>query len=229
MSKTIYLIKKKIQRFANPRKAKHKGHEIILKHKSLISSELGEKDIIIEIGSDREAGSTKILAQMAKTNAALFITVDVDEATSRRAETIVKEIDPFFEAVNDYGEKFLADFSKPVKLIYLDAFDLPGDWHSEEVLENYNEREIDLTLENCYKMHYDSAKAIAANIPEGGFFCFDDVNPVDQKGNLLFIRVDRSHMEWSGKGKTAIPFLLENGFEVIDNIRACVLLRKVKN
>lgn len=222
-----YHFKNRIKRFTNPRKTKHKGHEIILKYKSVISSQLQQNDIIIEIGSDREAGSTKILAELAKKNQAQFITVDVDEETSQRAETIVKRIDPSFQAINDYGEVFLSNFSKPVKLIYLDAFDLPGNWHTPEILENYKRRKIELNLENCYKMHYDAAKAIAGKIPKGGFVCFDDVNPVDKEGNLLFQRVGPKHMEWSGKGKTAIPYLLENGFEIIYNIRACVLMRKV--
>jgi hypothetical protein len=225
----VYKIKRRIQRFTNPRRAKHKGHEIILKYKSLISSELAAQDVIIEIGSDREAGSTLHLAKLAKENAARFITVDVDSQTTMRAETIIKEIDQAHKAVNDYGEVFLASFNEPVKLVYLDAFDLPGDWHSEEVRENYSSRNIELTLENCYKMHLECARAIIDNVPAGGFVCFDDVNPVDAQDNMIFRRVGKRHMEWSGKGKTAIPFLLKNGFEVIDNIRACVLLRRANN
>lgn len=222
----IYHFKNKIKRLTNPRKAKHKGHELILKHRSFIFSELNEQDIIIEIGSDREAGSTKVLAQLAKNNAVQFITVDVDKQTTQRAEKIIHEIDPSFQAINDFGEKFLSSFDKPVKLIYLDAFDLPGDWHSPEVIDNYNQRNTELTLENCYKMHLDCVKKIHSRMPVGSFICFDDVNPVDPDGNILFKKVSGSHMQWSGKGKTAIPFLLENGFQVIDNIRASILLRK---
>jgi hypothetical protein len=219
-------IKRRIQRLTNARKAKHKGHELIQKHETLISSMLNAQSIIIEIGSDREAGSTKVLAQLAKNNDAHFITVDVDEQATERAQSIIDKIDPSFQAINDYGEKYLAGFNKPVQLIYLDAFDLPGDWHSPEVIDSYHHRKTELTLENCHKMHLDCVREIHTNMPAGSFVCFDDVNPVGPSGNMLFEKVSSSHMLWSGKGKTAIPFLVENGFHIIDNIRASVLLRK---
>ena len=207
---------------------KSKGHELIIKHKSVIFSDIKTGEYIIEIGSDRDAGSTYYIAKLADNYGLNFITVDMDMKATSRAENILKKINKDFKAVNDFGEKFLVEFTFPVRLVYLDAFDIPGNWHSEKVIESYRDRNLQITLENCHRMHYECAVSIASKMPAGGFVCFDDVNPVDDQGNLIFDRVSPNYRKWSGKGATAIPFLIENGFEVIDNRRACALLKKIK-
>jgi hypothetical protein len=207
---------------------KSKGHELILKHESLIFSNARDGEYVIEIGSDRDAGSTSHIAKLANRHGFNFTTVDIDLKATSRAEKILKKINKDFKAVNDYGENFLREFNGPVRMVYLDAFDIPGPWHSGEVIESYNERNLRMTLENCHKMHYDCAVSISEKMPSGGFVCFDDVNPVDDSGNLIFDRVAPDYKKWSGKGATAIPFLIEKGFEIIDNRRACALLRRTR-
>lgn len=207
---------------------KHKGHELIINHKSLIFNDVINNGCVVEIGSDRNAGSTQKIAKLANKYGLNFITVDIDIRATARAEKILKGINKEYQAVNDYGENFLSTFNSPLWLVYLDAFDIPGIWHTSEVIESYNDRNIKLTLENCHKMHYDCAVSIIRKMPAGGFVCFDDVNPVDDSGNLIFDRVESDYKKWSGKGATAIPLLLENGFELIDNKRACALLKRIK-
>lgn len=210
------------------KKFKHKGHELIINHKSLIFNNISDDGYVLEIGSDRNAGSTYHIAKLANEFGLNFITIDIDIRASARAEKILKKINKEYQAINDYGENFLKKFSYPLRLVYLDAFDIPGPWHTNEVIESYRDRNIKLTLENCHKMHYDCAVSICSNMPVGGFVCFDDVNPVDDVNNLIFEKVSPDYKKWSGKGATAIPFLIENGFEVIDNKRACALLRRIK-
>jgi hypothetical protein len=207
---------------------KHKGHELIISHKSLIFDNKRSSSFVVEIGSDRNAGSTYHIAKLTNRYALNFITVDIDKKATARAEKILKKINKKFLAINDYGEEYLKKFNSPIWLVYLDAFDIPGLWHTREVIDSYNNRNIKLTLENCHKMHYECAVSICGKMSVGGFVCFDDVNPVDDSGNLIFDRVSPDYKLWSGKGATAIPYLIENGFELIDNKRACALLRRIK-
>lgn len=206
---------------------KHKGHELIINHRSLIFDDAIDNGSVVEIGSDRNAGSTQKIAKLVNNFELNFVTVDIDIKATARAEKILKRINKDYKAVNDYGENFLSTFNSPLWLVYLDAFDIPGIWHTSEVIESYSDRKIKLTLENCHKMHYDCAVSIIGKMPVGGFVCFDDVNPVDDSGNLIFDRVPANYKKWSGKGATAIPLLIENGFELIDNKRACALLKRI--
>jgi hypothetical protein len=222
-------IRKIINVFIKSKKdLKSKGHELIIKHESLIFNDIKTGEYIIEIGSDRDAGSTYQIAKLADRYGLNFTTVDIDKKATSRAGKIIGKINRDFKAVNDYGEKVLSEFTSPIRFVYLDAFDIPGDWHSREVIESYRDRNLQMTLENCHKMHYDCAVSISSKMPVGGFVCFDDVNPVDDQGKLIFDRVPPDYKKWSGKGATAIPFLIENGFEVIDNRRACALLKRIK-
>jgi hypothetical protein len=214
--------------FGSGNDLKIKGHELILRHESLIFKDVSESEHVIEIGSDRNAGSTYHLAKLAAGHGLNFITVDIDIDATARSEKILRKINRDFLAVNDFGERFLAEFNRPVRLVYLDAFDIPGNWHTSRVHEVYRDRNLQLTLENCHKMHYDCAVSISAKMATGGFVCFDDVNPVDDSGNLIFERVPSGYMKWSGKGATAIPLLIGNGFEVIDNRRASALLKRIR-
>lgn len=207
---------------------KIKGHDLIVRHKSLIFADIRKGDYAIEIGSDRDAGSTRTIALLCNRYGLNFISVDIDKEASGRAEKILSRINHDFIAVNDFGEKYLAEFRGPLHLVYLDAFDIPGDWHSEKVREVYSEKKLQLTLENCHRMHFDCAVSIAEKMPEGGFVCFDDVNPLDGSGSLIFNRVASDHIKWSGKGATAIPFLISKGFELVDNHRACALLKRTR-
>jgi hypothetical protein len=206
------------------KETKHKGHELITDHRSVIFSKTNNPGYVIEIGSDRNAGSTYQIAKLANKHRFNFITVDIDIKATARAEKILKKINNEYRAINDYGEDFLRKTDLPLWLVYLDAFDIPGLWHTSEVIESYNDHNIKLTLENCHKMHYDCAVSICEKMAVGGFVCFDDVNPIDDSGNLIFDRVEPGYKKWSGKGATAIPYLIEQGFEIIDNKRACALL-----
>ena len=53
------------------------------------------------------------------------------------------------------------------------------------------------------EVHLETTKYIYENIVKGGVIAFDDT----------YFEKD----EWFGKGKTAIPFLLENGYELVNN------------
>ena len=206
------------------------GHELVIREENKILDNLafveGDK-VIIEIGSQREAGSTLYFSNLAFNNSMSFVTVDLNPETTAAAKKIVKSKSSLFEAVNDYGEKYLDKFKGRIALLYLDAFDIDGDWHSNDLRAWYKNKGSELNDENCWRMHLDCAVAVVNKIVPGGYIVFDDVNPVDENNKLVFEPVTSNYALWSGKGKTAIPYLLKNGFEIVSNQRSAALLRKL--
>lgn len=181
------------------------GDEMILLNHDYIHSFLADKNDLsfIEVGSQRGTGSTYRLSRYAKQYGYHFITVDADENNSKGAGEIISEVDDSYEAHHRLGEEFLAEYEgKKIGICYLDAFDLITDWpHKESTVESYKKRDAEFSNEAAYKMHLDASIAIVNKVIPGGFICFDDVWK-DEKG------------VWQGKGKTAIPYLLEKGFVV---------------
>lgn len=91
------------------KKTKIHGHELIQQHESVIFDFLKMNENqpkVIEIGSQRVAGSTLYLANLCNSVGAMFYTVDLNIETTAAAEKIVKSVNDDFESHNDYGEKF---------------------------------------------------------------------------------------------------------------------------
>lgn len=193
------------------------GHEIINSYRTLLKERFKEDSIFIEIGSERGHGSTFMIANLCKDLNFIFKTIDADPGIANNAEKIVKSINSNFEAINKEGEKFLEEIDE-FHIIYLDAFDLqhmsdrPVGSYVKSTRGTYANRNVDLTNENCWKMHYDCAVACVEKMPKGGIIFFDDVYS--------------SAPEWDGKGKTAIPYLLSNGFSIIEYKPNALVLEK---
>ena len=72
---------------------------------------------------------------------------------------------------------------------------------------------LPISNENCWKMHLECAKILAKKMKSGSYIFFDDVY------------VGAPY--WNGKGKTAIPFLLDNGFELVEFKPTAAVFKKV--
>jgi hypothetical protein len=193
------------------------GHALIISCVSTYEHILKD-GIFLEVGSDRETGSTKILAKKAKELNTKFITVDPDEGAFNRAKSIVKSIDESFEAVQDLGEEWIAKYEgEKFSLVYLDAFDNVLDFwpHKQTTIDTYTKRGTEITNENAWNMHLKAAEALLGKIVPNGLICFDDTV---QRGS-----------DWNGKGKLAVPFLLENGYDIVENdYNNCLILQEGK-
>lgn len=218
-----------LSRILGKSKKKH-GHDLIKKNEQFIIEALKKFDNVqvVEIGSQRKAGSTKYLSKLSNRLNYQFYTVDLNKETTQAAHSIVTRENPAFQAINDYGEQFLARFNKDIHLVYLDAFDIDGDWHSKDLRDWYQSVGSDLNNENCWKMHLECAEAIVKFMVKDGFVAFDDVNPVDENDQLIFKNASEDHPKWSGKGKTAIPYLLANGFKLKDHQRGTALFQRME-
>src|SRR3546814_16508885 len=95
----------------------------------------------------------------------------------------------------------------------LDAYDFDHGKHSELRQSRYKKflgSEIDEIA--CHEMHLDCAKSVHLKLSAGGLVCIDDTWIDDGK--------------WCAKGTLAVPYLLDNGFEIVEARNRAALLRR---
>jgi len=174
---------------------------------------------LVEVGSTREdlpgQGSTAALADLAARLNLRFVTIDMDPENTSRALATVTARSTEFEAINGRGEDVLADWSSKIEFIYLDAFDIDHGQHSQNRVDRYREHlGVAITEHACETMHHACATALMRL--EGPMtIVFDDT-----------WRDDRRPSGWAGKGATAVPYMLANGFELVKRRQHSVGLRR---
>ena len=178
-----------------------------------------KRRVVIEIGTTRELvlgqGSTQKLAALCAEYGLDFITVDMDPRNTRNAARMFARAGYDFQAVTAKGEDFLAQYEGMINYIFLDAYDFDHGNHSEIRQDRYVKFLGGRIMEEqCHKMHLDCAKTLIAKMTPDGLICFDDT----------WTSPDGA---WTAKGTTAMPFLLENGFELIEARNNAALLRRL--
>lgn len=176
----------------------------------------GSKGFLVEVGTTRERlpgqGSTAVLAGLADRLGLAFVTVDMDPVNTERAQ-IDLAAHPDAQAVTAKGEDFLASFREPVVAAYLDAFDIDHGGHSDYRIDRYRRyMSAEITNEAAHKMHLACADALIPRVIPGGLIVIDDTW---DEGN-----------GFAGKGATAVPLLLRNGFSIIGRTRTAIALQR---
>lgn len=180
---------------------------------------IARKRLMVEIGTTRETvpgqGSTRQLALLCAREGFDFVTVDMDPRNSRKAMRMFRQIGLPFQAVTSKGEDWLASYPAQIDFVFLDAYDFDHGMHSELRQERY-ERYLGARIDEaaCHQMHLDCAQALIDRLSPDGLICFDDTW-TDPEG------------QWTAKGTTAMPFLLRNGFKVIEARNRAALLCRV--
>jgi len=160
---------------------------------------------LVEIGctrSEKEQDSTLHLANFCNENNMKFITVDVNPEYIEYNKKRLNKINPTFEAIVSKGEDFLEKYESKIDFLYLDGFDFYHEYHLQERKDNYKKYlNQEITNENCWNMHLECVKKY--NLLNTGIICINNV--MDDK--------------YTGKGKLAIPYLLENNYKLnlLDN------------
>lgn len=194
------------------------GHVLIIDYIKNHFSDLGNEKIFIEIGTTREnvsnQGSTFEIAKLCKNKNLKFITVDMDKNNTKWALFVGKIIGYNFQAYTMKGENFLQNEIEEFDFIFLDAYDFYHDNHSTIRQKIYkNNLGSEINNNGCYQMHLDCAKSIVKKLRKNGVICIDDA-------------WRNENNEWVAKGTLAIPYLLENGFEIIQERNRAVLLKR---
>ena len=198
------------------------GHELLLAHLKLqlprLRSQAGNRPMsMVEIGTTRESvpgqGSTRRLGEFCKEHGIEFVTVDMDPHNSRVAQKMFDGLAMGFEAVTMKGEDYLRQRKEPLDFVFLDAYDFDHGQHSELRQSRYLKflgSRID--EQACHQMHLDCAQSVLRLLSPVGVVCIDDTW--------------LENGAWTAKGTLAMPYLLQNGFELIDARNRAALLKR---
>jgi len=185
------------------------GHKLLEEH--ILKQKNLEGKTIIEVGSVREymegQNSTGFFMDLCKRKGMKLISVDMDADCSQNVHNEALKYDfKDYEAITMRGEDYLKTI-EDFDFLYLDGFDYWHQWHSEERKIKYqNILNTEITNENSWKSHLEMVEAIHNKSKEHSLICIDDV-----------------FSETKGKGCTAIPFLLTNGWQPLESkYNACV-------
>lgn len=204
------------------KKSEH-GHDLLLNYlkKNLgeyKKSLAGRKLILIEIGTTREnvpgQGSTRKIAEFCNRNGVDFITVDMDPHNTRMASEMFSRLGFNCQAVTAKGEDYLRACPGGFDFIFLDAYDFDHGQHSDLRQSRY-EKFLGSPIDDaaCHQMHLDCAQSVETKLAENGIVCVDDTW--------------LENGAWKAKGTLAMPYLIDQGFVVLEaRNRAALLVRK---
>ena len=173
---------------------------------------------VLEIGTTREKWwpqmSTSRLAALCRSLGLKMLTVDVDELSSAVGQESKRFYGDAIEVKTEAGEETAENWVGELPpYIYVDAYDFEHDSHSDERQERYRTLQgQEINNEACWKMHLRCAQAFVQKCPKGGVVVFDDV----------FLKDDA----WSGKGKLAVPYMLEEAFDLIVRTSTTAVFRR---
>lgn len=174
---------------------------------------------LTEVGTTRELlpgqGSTLEMAAYCVAVGGVFTTIDMDPLNSRQVAPALEHLDPErTRVITGLGEVVLAAADTPVDVVYLDAFDVEDGRHTEHRRSRYRDiLNTEITDHASAEMHFACAVVLEMRQEIGAVVCFDDT-PV-------------RHGIWSGKGASAVPFLLGHGYMVAACVGDTVVLVRV--
>jgi hypothetical protein len=194
------------------------GHAVLIDWLSAQSSPVASR-LLVEIGTTRERvpgqGSTEKLAHFCAAHDIEFITVDMDPRNTARAQRMFRRLGLSFQAITAKGEEWLAAFPGKIDYVFLDAYDFDHGKHSQQRQSRYEQfLGAPIGDDACHQMHLDCAIILAQKISKDGVICIDDTW-MDEKG------------KWTAKGTKAVPFLLENGFQIFEARNRSLLLARL--
>ena len=175
---------------------------IIYKYKDVV-----KKGAILEIGSDRNEGSTAHFHSISLELNVPFYSVDCHPESYNRAKAIIGD-----KAYNSTGEVFCSHIQHidPTLLFsyaFLDNFDfLVKDFkweHEQEIRMKYAEIGMEMNNENSQLAHYTQTVLLQPYLTSDAIIGFDDTWQTPRK-------------TFDGKGGTAVPWLLDKGFKLIE-------------
>lgn len=178
--------------------------------------------IALEVGCSmpNPDSSSQYFAEYFSKNTREFHGIDIEQRKARVLGSLYPEAK--FWACD--WRKVFETFTQPIAFAYLDGFDYipPGGESWPIVLRQmqvYRKRGVELTNENSAQFHLEIAQAIHERAAEHCVIMMDDTF---QAG---YCKVFQEHLKnedpdtWMGKGATAVPWLLQNGWTRMERIQ----------
>jgi len=164
-------------------------------------------DDIVEVGSDRGEGSTQFLKSFSDQNKNNFYSIDFDKDVYNNATTIIND-NAYHMTGEDFLENEYVKFNSKISFAYLDNFDyifpeIEGRDFVHDQVSSYKTKGYEMNNDNSKLAHLQQSQLIHKYSAKECFILFDDTY-IEHTG------------EYSGKGGTAIPWLLKNGWYIMN-------------
>ena len=174
-----------------------------------------ELDMILEIGSDQNEGSTEFFNGLAVNWEIPFYTVDViDEARHRftHCDHIIWQVS---EGGAVWTKTVLPTLSKQIKVLYLDNYDWsnPGP-NADNIKENYAQRNVEWSNLGSQVEHLAQMINCMPYMAAESLVICDDTPLVEASGT------------YSGKCGAVVPYLIANGYQIVYTGNNGVILQR---
>ena len=174
-----------------------------------------ERDMILEIGSDQNEGSTEFFNGLAVNWEIPFYTVDViDEARHRftHCDHIIWQVS---EGGAVWTKTVLPTLSKQIKVLYLDNYDWsnPGP-NADNIKENYAQRNVEWSNLGSQVEHLAQMINCMPYMAAESLVICDDTPLVEASGT------------YSGKCGAVVPYLIANGYQIVYTGNNGVILQR---
>ena len=173
-----------------------------------------DNSVLVEIGSDRYEGSTAYFDNLATQHNTRLISVDVDERIGLRLPASVEfVVDPGSEWANNF-----AKYNKTIACLYLDNFD----WYwgagtdlvqLQEQRLAYKNRGVELNNHNSQLEHLSQMISLLPFMSDRGLVVCDDTYTVNEA--------------YTGKCGAVVPFLIVNGYSILEKTPHGIVLGKL--
>jgi len=162
-----------------------------------------DRDMILEIGSDQNEGSTEFFNGLSVNWEIPFYTVDVVIEPQRRLahlDHIIWQV----ETGSVWTKKILPTLGKQIKVLYLDNYDWsnPGP-NADTIRTSYAFRNVDWSNLGSQIEHLHQMVNCMSYMADQSLIICDDTPLVDHSGT------------YTGKCGAVVPYLLCNGYRIV--------------
>jgi hypothetical protein len=162
-----------------------------------------DRDMILEIGSDQNEGSTEFFNGLSVNWEIPFYTVDVVIEPQRRLahlDHIIWQV----ETGSVWTKKILPTLNKQIKVLYLDNYDWsnPGP-NADTIRTSYAFRNVDWSNLGSQIEHLHQMVNCMPYMADQSLIICDDTPLVDHSGT------------YTGKCGAVVPYLLCNGYRIV--------------
>ena len=176
-----------------------------------------ERDMILEIGSDQNEGSTEFFNGLAVNWEIPFYTVDVIDEPQHRFTHCDHIIWQVSEGGAVWTKTVLPTLSKQIKVLYLDNYDWsnPGP-NADNIKENYAQRNVEWSNLGSQVEHLAQMINCMPYMAAESLVICDDTPLVEASGT------------YSGKCGAVVPYLIANGYQIVYTGNNGVILQRGK-
>jgi hypothetical protein len=163
-----------------------------------------ETDIILEIGSDQDEGSTAFFNALASNHEIPFYTVDVVDVGQHKFAHLEEIVWQIADSGSKWTKTVLPTLNKQIKVLYLDNYDWcnPGPF-ANEIITRYAGRNVEWSNIGSQTEHISQMINCLSYMAEQSLVVCDDTPLVEHSGT------------YTGKCGAVVPLLLANNYTVV--------------